>query len=390
MTRMLTRRSLLEGSLGASLGIVSGGSPWGRRHDAFEESIQVPADSFNVNQFGAKGDGSTDDSQAFQKAITAAARAGGIVIVPASTRKYVLGSPLILAPNIAIRGTRGRNPTLRFAGRDEALFKFVGSSEAEELNVTLSRLILESGSVGTGTAVRTRNFSGLFLRHVAINHFDVALRADWGIGVHLYGCSIAHNSRGLEVGGAGPAGGIRGGDRHSDAFMDTTVVDTCAFAQNGLDINDMGSTRSLGAITIRDSSFFEAYTQPVPTKRVYVRIANRKGITVSGNWFEGGRPARTCLYLGDYDHNGNHLGTCRGAAVFGNDFLQTGATDTIGVDVASCDGATIFGNCFEFSAGNDPIRLASTVGISTIGHNSYVTYPDRPGYANPIAGGVPG
>ncbi len=290
--------------------------------------------------------------------------------------------------NIDIRGAGGPNPTIRFAGREDALFKFVGSSEAEGLNATLSGLILESGSPGKGIAVRARNYNGLFLRHVAINHFDVALRADWGIGLHLYACSIAHNSRGLEVGGTGPAGGIRGGDRRADPFMDTIVVDACAFGQNGLDINDMGSTRSLGAITIRDSSFFEAYTKPVPKKRTYIRIANRKGITVSGNWFEGGRPGLTCIYLGDYDQDGSHVGTCRGAAIFGNDFLQTGATDTIGVDVASCDGATIFGNCFEFAASNKPIRLGSRVSISTVGQNSYVTYPDCSGYANPIAGGV--
>src|SRR5207247_1463159 len=127
---------------------------------------------------------------------------------------------------------------------------------------------------------------------------------------------------------------------------------------------------------------------PVSSKRVYIRIANRKGITVSGNWFEGGRPGHTCLYLGDYDHDGNHPGWCRGAAVFGNDFLQTGATGTIGVDVAGCDGATIFGNCFEFAASNNPIRLADSISINAVGQNSYVTYPDLPGYANPIAGGV--
>jgi len=387
MGSILNRRSMIEGALGASLGAFSTRLPRVSDVDNIAGE-QLPAGSFNVKEFGAKGDGSSDDAGAFQAAIAAAGRVNGIVAVPASATKYVLGSPLTLAPNTRIEGAGGQSPTLRLR-EGEAMFNFVGKSEAEGLNVTLAHLSLESGSSGNGVAVRARNFSGLFLRHVDIDHFNAGLWADWGIGVHLYGCSLIRNARALQVGGAGGPGGIRGGDRHADAFMDTIVVDACAFAQNGLDINDMGSTRSLGVITIRDSSFYEAYTSPVPAKRMYVRIANRKGVTVSGNWFEGGRPGHTCLYLGDYDHDGDHTSMCRGAAIFGNHFLQTGATDTIGVDVASCDGATIFGNCFEFAASNKPIRLAGSVNISSVGQNSYVTYPDRPGYPNPIAGGAP-
>src|SRR5206468_331399 len=100
----------------------------------------------------------------------------------------------------------------RLAGSADALFAFTGSSEAQLLNVTLSRLNLESASAGAGIAIRARNFQDLFLQHISVNHFNVGVWADWGIGLHLYGCGISRNVRGLQIGGSGAAGGIRNGD----------------------------------------------------------------------------------------------------------------------------------------------------------------------------------
>ncbi|HEY6157089.1 MAG TPA: hypothetical protein VIV88_06520 [Gemmatimonadales bacterium] len=268
------------------------------------------------------------------------------------------------------------------------MFRFVGGNEADPLNVTLAHLALESGSKGRGTAVRVRNFSGLFVEHVDINHFNIGLWADWGIGVHLYGCNVVLNNRGLQVGGVGGPGGIRGGDRQADPFMDTVVVEACRFAQNGLDINDMGSNRALGGTVIRDSSFYEYYLNPVQNKLVYIRIANRKGIVLCGNWFEGGHASRTCVYFGDHDHDGNLTGPCHGGAVFANHFLQTGPNDTIGVEIARSEAVTIFANCFEFAPHNNPIRIADEVGRNTVGQNSYLIYPDRVGYVDPIGGSL--
>ena len=385
MSSILNRRSLVEGSLAAMLGLVRPrfGSV---HHDDSAGSRQVPAGAFNVKDFGAKGDGGADDAKAFQTAITAAGNVNGVVVVPASTTKYVIGSSLNVAPNTTIQGAGGQSPTVRLASGANTLFNFLGTREAEGLNVTLSNLTLESGSRGTGVAIRVRNFTGLFLRDVNINHFNLGLWADWGIGVYLYGCNFVLNKRGLQVGGVGGSGGIRGGARRADPFMDTVVVDACGFAQNELDINDMGSSLALGGIVIRNSSFFEAYANPVSGKSLYIRLANRKGITVYGNWFEGGQPSRTCVYLGNHDHDGSATGMCYGAAIFSNDFLQTGSSGTVGVDIARCEAATVFANCFEFAPGNSPVRLADTAGRNTIGQNAYLVYPDREGYVNPIAG----
>ena len=384
MNPILSRRSLLESSL-ASLGAVRTGLR-SFHDDGLAAVDQIPAGAFNVKEFGAKGDGSTDDARAFHAAIAAAGQVNGVVLVPASARKYTLGSSLTLAPNTTIQGAGAQSPTIRLNGGGESLFNFIGISEAQGLNVTLSNLALESGSNRKGVAIRVRNFSNLFLRHVNLNHFNIGLWADWGLGVHAYCCDFVHNVRGLQVGGADGPGGLRESSRQADAYMNTVIVDACGFAQNELDINDMGSSRSLGGIVIRGCSFFEAYTNPVAGKYLYVRLANRKGITLYGNCFEGGQGSRTFIYLGNHDHDGNATGICHGAVICGNDFLQTGLTGTVGVDLTRCEAATIIANCFEFAAGNSPIRMTDSVGRNTVGQNSYLTYPDREGYPTPVTG----
>lgn len=60
------------------------------------------ADSLNALDFGAKGDGSTDDSSALQSALDAASQAGKPLVVPAGT--YRLGFHLVFRSNTTVFG----------------------------------------------------------------------------------------------------------------------------------------------------------------------------------------------------------------------------------------------------------------------------------------------
>ena len=71
----------------------------------FPEAIYKPENTalYNVLDFGARGDSTHDDSQAFQKALdTAAEKGGGTVYVPAG--KYVLKTGLVVPEKIELRG----------------------------------------------------------------------------------------------------------------------------------------------------------------------------------------------------------------------------------------------------------------------------------------------
>lgn len=65
------------------------------RHGGQEEFL-------NVRSFGATGDGKADDTHAFQDAIDAASRGGGVVFVPAG--QFLIKSHLIVKPNVVLKG----------------------------------------------------------------------------------------------------------------------------------------------------------------------------------------------------------------------------------------------------------------------------------------------
>lgn len=90
----LTRRDLLKGAVATGVGFAACGFG-----EAFAgEPIRVDMEhTFNVKKYGAKGDGTADDSKAAQKAIDAALKAkGGLIFFPSGsyriTRPLVFGS----------------------------------------------------------------------------------------------------------------------------------------------------------------------------------------------------------------------------------------------------------------------------------------------------------
>src|SRR5579883_3358932 len=62
----------------------------------------VPSIYYNVKQYGAKGDGTTDDTAAIQAAISAAST-GGVIFLPVGS--YLISTPLTLSvANTALMG----------------------------------------------------------------------------------------------------------------------------------------------------------------------------------------------------------------------------------------------------------------------------------------------
>lgn len=72
---------------------------------------------FNVKAYGAKGDGSTDDTTAIQSALNAAAAVHGIALVPTSTANYKIASFLTMPGSVTLQGASGisGSSTLEFS-----------------------------------------------------------------------------------------------------------------------------------------------------------------------------------------------------------------------------------------------------------------------------------
>jgi hypothetical protein len=142
----------------------------------------------NIRQFGAKGDGATDDTAALQAAIDAAANTGRAAYVPSGT--YKITSTVL----ITTVGNSGIQKYLSLVGDGETLsvIAWAGSTSGTAIKITYNKYFEISGlainnTVAKGTTIGvlqtgpnvgggTQTLAGTF-RHFAVSGFDVGMLA---------------------------------------------------------------------------------------------------------------------------------------------------------------------------------------------------------------------
>jgi hypothetical protein len=87
-----------------------------------------PVGTYCVTDFGAVGNGKTDDTQPFQNALNAAAETGGIVHVPAG--KFLIKTHLDIPPDVTLEGT-WRAPARTPESKGSTLLAVEGKGNAE-------------------------------------------------------------------------------------------------------------------------------------------------------------------------------------------------------------------------------------------------------------------
>jgi len=95
-----------------------------------------PLSTVDVRYFGARGDGATDDTEAFRSAMAAVAAKGGVVSVPAGD--YLIKTHLDVPANVTLEGV-WRSPTAKTARKGTTLLAVEGAEkEAGPAFITLN------------------------------------------------------------------------------------------------------------------------------------------------------------------------------------------------------------------------------------------------------------
>lgn len=134
-------------------------------------------DQLNVKRdFGAAGDGTTDDSVAFQTALTAAAAAGKVVYVPAGT--YVLASGVTAAIGTFIRGAGTEATKLLVTGTNGIVFTGLTTFAASGIgDLSIHR---------TGTGGYGVKFDGVWVRKNTFRAENLQFRGSDGLSISAH------------------------------------------------------------------------------------------------------------------------------------------------------------------------------------------------------------
>jgi hypothetical protein len=144
---------------------------------------------FDVTAYGATGDGSTDDTAAFQAAIHAAVAASGTLLIPAPSVHYRLTSPLIIEPpsgaqcHMHIAAESADYSQIVYTGAS-AVFRSTGWKRSTVSNVKIRLADSTDGVIGwdiDGDAARPST-SNLTFVGCDVTGVDPANPVGWGLG----------------------------------------------------------------------------------------------------------------------------------------------------------------------------------------------------------------
>lgn len=128
----------------------------------------------NVLDYGAVGDGTTDDSAAIQAAINAAAD-GQCIVIPATDNGYLIATGFTLPTTKRVR-IIGSGATLTYSGSGD-LFSINNAAGANDPRHIIEGLVVEKtvATRGTGTAFNISDSQGQTVRDCTVWYFDKAV-----------------------------------------------------------------------------------------------------------------------------------------------------------------------------------------------------------------------
>lgn len=175
--------------------------------DQGSQWFSLSGEVVNVKEFGAKGDGTTDDRNAIASAVSAIPSSGGTLLFPPGT--YVTNSTSALVSisdknSIAIIGTRSGAATLKQNGTGPCI-ELLGTTEITNMKISGLRLV---GNITASKGIDTQNMKDSVIEDCDISgfvNFGIDIRGAYNINNVVQRCRIGGGSnvsssgRGLNI-----------------------------------------------------------------------------------------------------------------------------------------------------------------------------------------------
>jgi hypothetical protein len=266
----------------------------------------------SVKDFGAKGDGITDDSAAFQVALNTAISQNSRLVIPSGC--YIIGTPLVAQFSNVSGGLNdhGRRPRIEGDGSEDTLLFYTGASASPVLSVIGAGDFVDLMTVkgfrinrpfatpaGVGLLVST-TIHGV-IEDIAITGFDTGLQLTDVNSMKLVKVSLSGNNLGFlaQQGTVTPPNLIEWDSCAFDSNIKsagTSLLGTvvafrnCSFEGNG---NGTAATLTLtynGGTGCAASSFYNNYFEgnfgPADIFQVLVNPMPHGNMVVEGNVFD--------------------------------------------------------------------------------------------------------
>lgn len=132
---------------------------------------------FDVSGYGAKGDGTTDDTTAITNALSAAGTMGGTVYFPAGT--YLTSGLLAIPAYVGLLGVGMQRSIIKSSSNSNAVFTMLTGSESSVeagMNFISNLTVRGTGKGQTGKAFDIKNKTNITFMHIEVYDFQYAFQ----------------------------------------------------------------------------------------------------------------------------------------------------------------------------------------------------------------------